>query len=582
MIETIIKSFDVWTDAQGVKSKGRVKSIANINLEGLARLREFILELAIRGKLSTQSPNDSPAIDLLKKIKEDKKRLFENGVIKKQSVLEEVIEEKKTFKIPSNWAWCKLQDLVSILGDGIHGTPNYDNNGCCYFINGNNLNGGTIEIKPETKTVSDEEFIKHKRPLNERTILVSINGTIGNTAFYNNEKVILGKSACYFNLMNEIDKNFIKLLLNTSYFLEYALLEATGTTIKNIGLKTMRSFVLPLPPHEEQKRIVAKVDELMSLCDELENQQIRSLSTHQTLVKTLLETLTHATGADELQLAWEKISLHFDTLFCTEDSIDQLKQVILQLAVMGRLVKQDANDEPAEKFLEQIATIKDTLLKEGKIRKQIPFLEISGDEKPCELPLGWTFSRLGIFTIIGTGATPSRDRADYFNPAEINWVTSGETNEDFIFETKEKVSSLALKETNISIYPKGSLIVAMYGQGKTRGQVSELMVEAGTNQACAVITLVNKDDSHRKYLKLFFKKAYEEIRSNAAGGAQPNLNLAKIANTVIPLPPIAEQNRIVIKVAELFCVCDLLKEKISATQEIKISISKTIIENSVA
>ena len=131
------------------------------------------------------------------------------------------IDEEIPFEIPATWEWCRLLSIVSLLGDGIHGTPEYSEGGSVYFINGNNLFDGQILIKPDTKTVSKEEAVKHSRLLNESTVLVSINGTIGNIAFYSGENVILGKSACYFNLLNGIERKYIKIVLQTDYFLEY-------------------------------------------------------------------------------------------------------------------------------------------------------------------------------------------------------------------------------------------------------------------------------------------------------------------------------------------------------------------------
>jgi type I restriction enzyme S subunit len=198
------------------------------------------------------------------------------------------------------------------------------------------------------------------------------------------------------------------------------------------------------------------------------------------------------------------------------------------------------------------------------------------------LPDSWEWVRISTFTRIGTGSTPSRGNPLYYSPAEISWVTSGETQQDFIFETREKISPLALKETNVSVYPIGSLVVAMYGQGKTRGQVSELMIEAGTNQACAVIQFIEQSEAHRKYIKLFYKKAYEELRSNAAGGAQPNLNVGKISLTVIPLPPLAEQHRIVTKVDELMTLCEQLKTKLATAQTLQQQLADTLVQQAVA
>jgi type I restriction enzyme S subunit len=155
----------------------------------------------------------------------------------------------------SKWEEVQLKDIVSILGDGLHGTPEYCKDGEYYFINGNNLNEGCIEIDQETKRVSYSEFLKYKKNLNNRTLLVSINGTLGNVAYYKGEKVVLGKSACYFNLLNDVDRNFIRHVLSTPYFQKYIQTYANGTTIKNVPLKAMREFSFSLPPLQKQKQI---------------------------------------------------------------------------------------------------------------------------------------------------------------------------------------------------------------------------------------------------------------------------------------------------------------------------------------
>jgi type I restriction enzyme, S subunit len=238
--------------------------------ETVAELRKTILQLAVMGKLVPQDPNDEPASELLKAIELEKQRLVKEGRIKQLKPLSNLKPKDVPYLLPDNWAWIRLGEIVSLLGDGIHGTPIYDETGEYFFVNGNNLSDGIIEIKSNTKKVSREEYQKYKKELNSRTVMVSINGTIGNVAFYNNENVILGKSACYFNLFELIDKQYIKKILNSAYFLEYAVSSATGSTIKNVSLKSMREFPVPLPPLAEQHRIVAKVDQLMALCDRLE------------------------------------------------------------------------------------------------------------------------------------------------------------------------------------------------------------------------------------------------------------------------------------------------------------------------
>lgn len=178
------------------------------------------------------------------------------------------------------WKEYKLEEVTSILGDGIHGTPKYDDEGSIFFINGNNLENGKIVIKENTKRVSSEEAIKHSRPLSNRTILVSINGTLGNVAKYNGESCILGKSACYFNMNEDVDLDFIYYVVANNQFKDTITRLATGTTIKNVSLKTMREYSFWMPSKETQKRVSAI---LKSLDDKIEvnrriNEQLEELA----------------------------------------------------------------------------------------------------------------------------------------------------------------------------------------------------------------------------------------------------------------------------------------------------------------
>lgn len=248
------------------------------------KVKKAILQEAIQGKL-TESWRKTATIEetgkqLLDRIIEERnaKLLAEWEDAKKKNpkakkptliVASEIDEEDIPFEVPDSWCWCRLGDVVTILGDGLHGTPKFDISGEYYFVNGNNLNNGIIEIKSDTKKVNEKEYEKYKKDLNKYTIFVSINGTIGNIAFYNNEKIVLGKSACYFNVAIEDLKKFFFYLFNTDFFLTYALDNATGTTIKNVGLGTMRNFIFPLPPLAEQKKIVEIIEQMLPLCEKL-------------------------------------------------------------------------------------------------------------------------------------------------------------------------------------------------------------------------------------------------------------------------------------------------------------------------
>ena len=232
-------------------------------------MKKSILQYAIQGKLVEQRPEEGTGEELYRQIHAEKQKLIKDGKIKKEKPLAEIAEDEIPLDIPETWKWVRLSEIISVLGDGIHGTPVFDEMGEYYFVNGNNLTKGHIVFKADTKKVPFDEYEKHKKPLDENTILISINGTIGNYAFYAGEPIILGKSACYFSVLTGVDKEYIRHLINTKFFMDYAVKEATQTTIKNVSLKAMRMLPVPLPPLDEQKRIVAKLEEILPLCERL-------------------------------------------------------------------------------------------------------------------------------------------------------------------------------------------------------------------------------------------------------------------------------------------------------------------------
>jgi len=557
----ITENIDVWTTAIKKRSATGRGSNKKIEFTGIKKLRELILELAVRGQLAPQDPNDEPASVLMEKIAAEKAQLIKDKKIKKPKVLPEIKDSEKPFESPCGWKWVRLQEIINISsGDGLT-SKQMNQNGNIPVYGGNGVTG-----------FHDEQNVK------KQTLV------IGRVGFYCGSIHLTPIDAWV------TDNAFITTFSESNIYINYLcwLLKATNLSENDsataqpvISGRKVYPIIVCIPPLAEQHRIVAKVDELMALCDQLEQQTENSITAHQTLVETLLATLSNSENPAAFNQNWTRIAEHFDTLFTTEHSIDQLKQTILQLAVMGKIVPQNPNDEPASVLLEKIAAEKEQLIKDKKIKKQKPLPEITEDEKSFELPSGWKWRRIAEFTVVGTGSTPSRATPEYYNPAEINWVTSGETSNDFIFETKEKVSPKAIKETNVSIYPAGTLIVAMYGQGKTRGQITELMIDAGTNQACAAIRLIDKSANHRKYTKLYFQKAYKELRSHSAGGAQPNLNVGKISLTVLPIPPLSEQHRIVKKVDGLLILCDQLKARLSEAQTTQLHLADTIVEQAV-
>jgi len=577
--QLIVKHLDLWTSAQTAKSTAGRGSNNKIELTGIKKLRELILELAVRGKLVPQDPNDEPASELLERLTEARDGLVKQGKLKSKAPITPLPNDDYPFLIPNSWAFVRVED-IGITQTGT--TPSQAK------ISSSDINipfikpGDITErgVSYDGDYISAEVAYQNGRVAPAGSLLMVCIGTIGKCGLIDRECTFNQQINSLTPYLNICD--FLLLAFKSESFQKNAWLSSSSTTISILNKGRWGRLIVPIPPHEEQIRIVSRVNSLMLLCDQLEQQSYQSSDAHNQVVDTLLQTLVDSANADELASNWQRLSEHFDTLFTTEYSIDALKQTILQLAVMGKLVKQDPTDEPASELLKRIAKEKEALVKAGKIKKQKPLPPITDDEKPFELPEGWACERIGTFALVGTGATPARDNPAYWSPKEVNWVSSGETSQPVIFETKEKVSLLAVKETNVSIYPVGTLIVAMYGQGKTRGQVTELKIEAGTNQACAAVELVEKSEWHKDFIKLFFQKSYSELRELAAGGAQPNLNVGKIADTVVPIPPLREQKNIVERVIQLIKVCDSLLNSIDKSNRQVAILSEALVEQVVA
>lgn len=483
------------------------------------QLKNAILQLAIQGKLVEQRKEEGTGEELFKEIQEEKQKLIEEGKLKKQKALPEISEDEIPFDIPETWKWVKLIDLVSILGDGIHGTPKYSASGDYYFINGNNLNDGKIELKDTTKRVDKQEWEKYKKNLDLHTILISINGTIGNIAFYNNEKIMLGKSACYFNVVLAELKNYLFLLLKSDYFLKYALHSATGTTIKNVSLKAMSNFIIPLPPLAEQRRIVKKIEELLPLVDRYEK-------------------------------AWTRLE-ELNKKFLLD-----MKKSILEEAIKGKLVEQKKEEGTGEELFKEIQKEKKKLLEEGKLKKQKVLPEITEEEIPFDIPDNWKWVRLGNLSKslqYGYNApAKSKGRIKMVRISDIQGDSICWDTVPYCEISEDEIEQYLLKNNDILFARTGGTV----GKSYLVKNISENAIYAGY-----LIRTQYGKNIVPQFLKYFMGSElyWMQLRTGTIATAQPNCNGQTLSKMIIPLPPLAEQKRIVEKIEELLPLCEKLK-----------------------
>ncbi|HCO6395910.1 TPA: restriction endonuclease subunit S [Escherichia coli] len=339
----IVDHMETWTSALQTRSTAGRGSSGKIDLYGIKKLRELILELAVRGKLVPQDPNDEPASELLKRIAAEKAELVKQGKIKKQKPLPEISEEEKPFELPEGWEWARINDIASFTNGYAFKSSEFQNSGVGIVKIGDIDSSGFISTAGMSY-VSEKKInvLPEEMRVNPGDMVIAMSGaTTGKLGFNKTKSTFLlnqrvGKIVTY-----SVDKEFIYHYLSTR--IEENLSISLGSAIPNISTAQINNIIIPIPPSDEQVKIIARVKLLISLCDQLEQQSLTSLDAHQQLVETLLGTLTDSQNAEELAENWARISEHFDTLFTTEASVDALKQTILQLAVMGKLLNNTNN-----------------------------------------------------------------------------------------------------------------------------------------------------------------------------------------------------------------------------------------------
>lgn len=571
----ITDHIDIWSSALQTRSTAGRGSNGKIDLYGIKKLRELILELAVRGKLVPQDPNDEPASELLKRIAAEKAELVKQGKIKKQKPLPEISEDEKPFELPVGWEWEKLGNICSKLTDGSHNPPK-DNGSGYPMLSSQNIQNGLIDFDNPSRYVCEDDFIKEngRTLVKKDDILLTIVGSLGRSAVVNdNTQFSLQRSVAVLTtgLYSSYLSDYFKSMTAQLYFIE----NGKGTAQKGIYLGQLSQMLVPVPSMVEQKRIVYKIQELMSLCDQLEQQSLTSLDAHQQLVETLLATLTDSQNAEELAENWARISQYFDTLFTTEASIDALKQAILQLAVMGKLVPQDPNDEPASELLKRIEQEKAQLVKEGKIKKQKPLPPISDEDKPFELPEGWEWVQVqDICSKITDGehSTPQRSESGHYLLSARNVTNDGISLRDVDYVPTEVFNKIRGR-CDPSI---GDILISCSGSIGRIAMVDKNDAYSMVRSAAMIRPVNGQLNLHYLMSSLQSPFLQTQMVKRSKKSAQANLFLGAISCLVLPLPPVKEQSKIVNKANELTNFCEFLKTRLQSAQQTQLHLADAL------
>ena len=512
-------------------------------------LREKVLDLAIRGKLVPQDPNDEPSSVLLERIRAEKQRMVKDGKIKAKDIKNDTIifkgednlhyekfadgsikciEDEIPFEVPEGWAWARMSSLTQDLPYGT--SKKSSSRGKIAVLRMGNLQQGEIDysdlVYSSDKEDIDKYLLTYGDLLFNRT---NSSEWVGKTAIYRGEV-----SAIYagylIRIRSFLDAEYLNSVMNSKYAKEICLLVKTDAVNQsNINATKLGRFLIPVPPLSEQVRISNMVSEALYWNNFIEIKKLE-----------------------------------------LEQYIQQIKSKILDLAIRGKLVPQNPNDEPASVLLEHIRAEKEELIKQGKIKRDKKetiifrgddnsyYEKIGNDiicideELPFDIPHNWSWCRLGNIGDWAAGSTPSRSYPEYYN-GTIPWLKTGDLNDGYITNIPESISEEALKNTSVRLNPSGSVLIAMYGA--TIGKLGILTFPATTNQACCACSPLDGINNHYLFYYLLSQKDNFVYRS--VGGAQPNISKEKIVTTLMPVPPYEEQRQILDKIDIFF---DLIRD----------------------
>lgn len=480
-------------------------------------LKNSILQLAIQGRLVEQRPEEGTAQELYQQIQAEKKRLIKEGKIKKEKPLPKITEDEKHFEIPESWMWVHLNYIASSsLGKTLDKAKNTGN--LHPYLCSINVywNGISLEKVKEAR-FEDTELSKYL--LQKGDLLICEGGDVGRSSVWEHDVTMYYQNALHrVRFYQNINPYFYKYLIECYKGIGIIDKFSKGVTIKHLVQNSLNAMWLPLPPLAEQKRIVAKIEELLPLVDRYE-------------------------------VAWTRLE-DFNRRFP-----ENMKKSILQQAIQGKLVEQRPEEGTAEELLAQIA-LDDNV--DGHRVKQKIITEISDNEKVFEIPENWTWVKLGKVCIIARGGSP-RPIKEYITTADdgVNWIKIGDTekNGKYISSTVEKIKPSGVSKSRM--VHAGDFLLT---NSMSFGRPYILKIDGCIHDGWLVISQINKIfDQDFLYWMLSSNYAYMQFCGKVSGAVVKNLNSDKVANSVFPLPPLPEQKRIVARLEELLPLCERLK-----------------------
>jgi type I restriction enzyme S subunit len=557
--------------------------------DAIPRLRQFILELAVRGKLVSQDPNDEPAAQLLKRIQAEKERLVQESVIKRLEKFEPVEASEFPFAIPAGWEASRMGWLARKLGTGstpLGGKSVYQSEGVPFLRSQNIHNEGLCldDVALITRSIHERMLGTH---VQKQDILLNITGaSIGRCALVPETftEGNVSQHVAIVRLFAPEIRGFIHLSLISPFFQRLIDDVQVGVSREGLSMQRLRLFPMLLPPLAEQHRIVAKVDKLMALCNQLEVAKTEREQSHDRLVAASLHRLnspadTAETDAPDLP-AWQADAFrdharfvfnHLPLLTTRPEHIKQLRQTILNLAVRGKLVPQDPNDEPAAELLKRIQEKKAQLVKEGNIKKPKTGSLLPKDKLPFDVPDNWIWIPFSdLISHSDAGVSPKTEgfpkSGNAWGVLKVSAVSWDKFNSD---ENKQLLPGATFPES--AQVHMGDFLIS-------RANTSELLAKCVIVEdqpkniilSDKIVRLHIMEYCEKKFLCFVnnhsaYARSYYASKGSGTSHSMKNVSRPIIYALPIPLPPLAEQNRIVARVDELMALCDQLEAQLTAT-----------------
>ena len=481
-------------------------------------LKNSVWQLAVQGKLVEQHSEEGTGEELFRQIQAEKQALIKAGKIKKEKPLPEIAEDEIPFDIPESWRWVRVASVVSILnGDRGKNYPSKDklSHEGIPFISAVNLDGKTVLENENLLCLTEEQYEKlGNGKLVQGDIVVCIRGSLGKHGRYPFSKGAIASSLVIMRQFgeNEVMADYLMLYLDAPLFFAEIRKYDNGTAQPNLAAKSFEQFLVPLPPLAEQQRILAKLEEILPLIDRYET-------------------------------AWNKLE-EFNKRFPGD-----MQKSILQIAMQGKLVAQDADEESQKSLFEQVQVA---------YQRSKPLPDISDEEIPYDIPDSWIWVRLGDALIIERGGSP-RPIKDFItnDPNGINWIKIGDTEKGgkYINATQERIIPEGMKKSRY--VQKGDFLLS---NSMSFGRPYILNIDGCIHDGWLVLRpVLELFDKDYLYYLLSSPMVFAQFCSRVAGAVVNNLNSDKVALTVVPVPPLAEQKRIVAKLEEILPLCDRLK-----------------------